>query len=123
LIIEIYDSVRTPEERASGANLYAGSVVTMVAAHDAEVAPGSRELAGLHVFDPRPENTDRDLVFFLARHGAGMAADASILVDNKPVAHKNRYCTKRNRFNALRTGADWRCLRPTLRLWRCGHFS
>jgi hypothetical protein len=87
-IVEIYDSIRTAEERVGGTNLDAGSVVAVVTSHHAEVAPGLGELAGLHVFDPGSEDSDGDLVFLLARHCAGVAADASILVNNEPVAHK-----------------------------------
>jgi hypothetical protein len=87
-IVEIYNSIRTAEEGVGGTNLDAGSVVAMVTSHHAEVAPGLGELAGLHVFHPGSEDSDGDLVFLLARHCAGVAADASILVNNEPVAHK-----------------------------------
>jgi len=87
-IVEIYDSIRTAEEGVGGTNLNAGSIVAVVTSHHAEVAPGLRELAGLHVFHPCSKDSDGDLVFLLARHRAGVTADTSILVDNEPVAHK-----------------------------------
>jgi hypothetical protein len=87
-IVEIYDSIRTAEEGVGGTNLNAGSIVAVVTSHHAEVASGLGELAGLHVFHPRSKNSDGDLVFLLARHRTGVTADTSVLVDNKPVAHK-----------------------------------
>jgi hypothetical protein len=93
-IVEIYDSIRTAEERVRGANFDAGRVVAVVTSHHAEVSPGLGELAGLHVFHPGSEDSDGDLVFFLAGNRTGVAADTSILVDNEPVAHKkNGNCT------------------------------
>src|SRR5215831_20903000 len=87
-IVEVYDSIRTAEEGVGGTNLNARSVVAVVTSHHAKVTPGLGELAGLHVLHPCSKDPDGDLVFLLARHGAGVAPDTSILVDNEPVAHK-----------------------------------
>ena len=94
-IVEVYDSIRTAEEGVGGANLNAGSVIAVVTSHHAKVALGVWKLAGLHVFHPCSKNSDGDLVFLLARHRTGVAANTSILVDNEPVAHKRTtYCTE-----------------------------
>ena len=45
------------------------------------------KLAFLDVFDPSAENTDRHSVLFFAGHGAGMAADTAIVIDDEAVAH------------------------------------
>lgn len=60
----------------------------MVAAEDAKVPAGVRELAFLDVFHPGTKDTHRNLVLLLARYGAGVATDAAVLIDDKPVTHK-----------------------------------
>jgi hypothetical protein len=93
-MIEVYDSIRTAEEGVGGANLDAGSVVTVVTSHYAEVASGFGELAGLHVFHPGPEHSDGHLVFLFTRHRARVTPDTSVLVDNEPVAHNGHIVQK-----------------------------
>src|SRR5260370_361757 len=65
----------------------AGGVVAVVAAHDAEVAPGVREHPLLDVLHPRAVHPERDLVLLLAGHRAGVTADALALVDDEAVSH------------------------------------
>jgi len=48
-------------------------------------------MALLDVLDPRAIYTDGDVVFFLAGHGAGVAPDATMLIDEKPVAHSKPF--------------------------------
>ena len=86
-VIEIDDAVGAAKQRAGRADFNAGGIVAMVAPQDAKVAPGMRELAFFYVFDPRPKNPDWNIVLFLAGHRARVAANAAILIDDKPVAH------------------------------------
>ena len=60
----------------------------MIAAHDAEVPAGVRELAFLDVLYPGTKYADGNLIFFFACHRAGMTPDASILVEYKAISHE-----------------------------------
>ncbi len=59
----------------------------MIAAQHGEVPPRVRIMSFFDVFNPGPVNTDGDIVFFFAGYGARMTADATVLVDEKSVAH------------------------------------
>jgi len=87
LIVEIDDAVASPEKGPGGTDLYAGGVIAVVASQDPKVTFGVGKLAFLDVFDPRPIDSDRDIVLFLAGYRAGMTADAAVLVDDETVAH------------------------------------
>jgi hypothetical protein len=89
-IVEVYDAIGTAEEGAGGADLNAGSVIAVVTSHDPEVAAAVGKFALLDVFHPRAKHTQRDLVLFLARHGTGVTADTSVLIDDEPVAHEKK---------------------------------
>ena len=45
------------------------------------------EVSAFDVLHPGPEDTEGDLIFFLARDGAGVAADATVVVDDESVFH------------------------------------
>ena len=57
----------------------------MIAAIDEKITARVGELAFFDVFHPGAIHADRDIVFGFARYGAGMAADALALVDDKGV--------------------------------------
>ena len=59
----------------------------MVTSHHPEVAAGVWKFALLDVLHPGAKNAQRDLVFLLACHRAGVASDTSILVYNESVSH------------------------------------
>jgi len=87
-IVEVYDSIRTAEEGVGGANLYAGSIVTVVTSHHAEMTAGVREFTFLDVLDPGAEYPHWNLMLLFARHRTGVTADTSVLIDDESVAHK-----------------------------------
>jgi hypothetical protein len=66
---------------------YTRRVVAVIAAQHGKMSPRIRIVSFLDVFHPSPVYADGDVVFFLARHRARMAADASVLVYKKSVAH------------------------------------
>jgi hypothetical protein len=85
--VEVDDAVRPSVERDGGADRHARGVVAVVAAHHREVTPRVRERTLLDVLHPGAVHAQRDLVLLLARHRAGVAADAFPLVDHEAVAH------------------------------------
>jgi hypothetical protein len=87
-VIEINYSISSSEQRHRGTNFDARRVVAMIAAQHGEVAAGIGIAALFNVFNPRAIYTDGDVVLFLARDGAGVTADAAVLVDEKSVAHE-----------------------------------
>jgi len=102
LIVEVYDAIGTAEEGAGGADLNAGSVIAVVTSHDPEVAAAVGKFALLDVFDPGAKHAQRDLVLFLARHGTGVTADTSVLIDDESVAHEKRQkCSWRKKPSAF----------------------
>jgi hypothetical protein len=59
----------------------------MVTSHHPEMAAGVRKFTLFHVLDPGAEHTQRNLVLLFARHGTGVTANTSVLIDNKAVTH------------------------------------
>jgi hypothetical protein len=59
----------------------------MIAPHDRKQATGIWESPLFYVLDPRAVHSDRYLMFCLARHGAGVAADALSVVDYEAKIH------------------------------------
>jgi hypothetical protein len=57
----------------------------MIATIDEKIATRVRELAFFDVLHPRSVHANGNIVFGFARHGAGMAANALALVDDKGV--------------------------------------
>ena len=86
-MIEIDDTIAAAKQRHSGTNLDTRRIVAMVATQNREVAPSIRISAFLNVLDPSAIHTERNIVLFLTSHGARMAADAPVLIDDKPVTH------------------------------------
>src|SRR5262249_47038330 len=85
--VEIDDAICAAIERDGRANGDTGRVVAVVAPQHREIPPRVRPGALLDVLDPRAERPERHLVFFLAGHRAGGAADTLTVVDHKAVAH------------------------------------
>ena len=59
----------------------------MVAAKHREVPAGIRVVALFDVLHPGAIDAHRDVVFFLTGNRASVTADATILIDDKSVAH------------------------------------
>src|SRR5262249_21140622 len=91
LIVEVDNSVGSSVEGVGGANGGAGRIVAVVTSHHAEMTAGVGKLAFLDVLDPGAKNAHRNLMFLLARHRAGVTPNTSVLIDNKPVAHSERF--------------------------------
>ena len=85
--VEVDDAVVARVEGARGADRHARRALAVVAAEDGEVPPRARPLAALDVLHPRAKRPDGDVVLFLARHRAGVTADAPALVDDESVTH------------------------------------
>lgn len=66
-----------------GADLNAGSGIAVIAPQHSKMAARVGKRALLHVLDPGAKDAYRDFVLLLARNRTGMAADASILIDDK----------------------------------------
>src|SRR5439155_13143698 len=90
LAVEVHDAVRPSVERDGRTDRDARRVVAVITSEDREVPPRVRERPSLHVLHPRPERTQRNLVLLLARHRAGVTADALALIDHESVAHASR---------------------------------
>jgi hypothetical protein len=86
-VIEVDDTVGSAKKSDGGTNLNAGSVVAVVAAEHREVPPRIRVAALFNILHPCAVYSHRDVVLFLAGHRAGVTADATVLIDNKSVAH------------------------------------
>jgi len=87
-VIEIDNSISPSKQRHRGTNFDARCVVAMIAAQHGEVAAGIGIAALFNVFHPCAIYTNGDVVLFLAGDGAGVTADAAVLVDEKSVAHE-----------------------------------
>jgi len=91
--IDIDDSVRPFRKRMDWANRNAWRIRAVITALHQEVALDMRELADFDILDRRAEDSDRHLVLGLASGRAGMAADASVVVDDKAVLHARGFYT------------------------------
>ncbi|HUE04704.1 MAG TPA: hypothetical protein VMR62_34450 [Bryobacteraceae bacterium] len=85
--IEIHDAVGALVHRRDGADFDARRIFAMIAARYLEIAARVREATLFHVLNPSPVHPNRNLVFRLAGHGTGVAADALAIVDYKAVFH------------------------------------
>src|SRR5262249_35256491 len=85
--VEVDDAVGTPVERHRRADRHAGRVVAVVTPQHREVSARLREGPALDVLHRGAKGAQRTPVLFLARHRAGMTADAAALIDHEPVAH------------------------------------
>ncbi len=86
VVFEVDHAVVGTEQRRGRADLHARRVVAVVAAHDVELAGDVGEVAGLDVLDPGAVDPDGHVVFALARHGAGVTADARVAVEEEAEA-------------------------------------
>src|SRR6185437_14790781 len=93
LVVKVDDSVRTPVESFGGTNGDARGRIAVVTSHHSEMTAGVRVLALLHVLDPGAKDAHRHLVLFFAGDGAGMAANAPVLINDEAVAHEVPNCT------------------------------
>ncbi len=85
LRVEINDAIRALEQGFRGANRHAGSIVAVVTAIDQKITARVGELTLLDILHPRSIDPDGHIMFRLARHRTGMAADTFALVDHKGV--------------------------------------
>src|SRR6266702_2230365 len=83
--VEVHNAILALIEGFGRTNSHARCIVTMIAAVDQKIAPRVGELTLFDILYPRAINTDRNIMFGLARHGAGMTADTLALVYNKRV--------------------------------------
>jgi hypothetical protein len=86
-MIEIDDAIPAAKQRHGGTNLDARRIVAMVASQHREVTPSIRISAFFNVLDPSAIHAERNIMLFLASYRASMAADAPVLIDDKPVTH------------------------------------
>src|SRR5262249_9515877 len=91
LMVEVDDSVGAPVEGFGRTDGNAGGRIAVVTSHHAEMAAGVGGLAFLYVLHPGAKHAQRNLVLFLACHGAGMTANTSVLIDYKAVAHEGSF--------------------------------
>ncbi len=82
-VVEVDDAIRSLIERPGGTDGHTGSIVTVVAAVDQEIAARVGELALLDVFHPRAVYPYGNIVLGFTCHSAGVAADALALVNDK----------------------------------------
>jgi hypothetical protein len=87
LVVEVDDAIMPAKKGYGRTDLDARRIVTMIAPKHGKVPPCFRINALLDVLHPRPIHSDGNVVFFFASHRAGMAADATVLIDDKSVAH------------------------------------
>jgi hypothetical protein len=103
--VEINDSVFAGKKRRHRADFHARRVSAMIAAHHRKQTPRVRESAFFDIFNPRPINAERNVVFRFAGNGAGVAADTFAIINNKAEIHnscgKDYYC-KRVDVNAIK---------------------
>src|SRR5262249_44362161 len=81
------DAVGSPKKGDGGTNFYARSVIAMIAAEYSEVPARIRVAAFFDVLHPGAIHAHRDVMLFLTGNRAGVTADATILIDDKSVAH------------------------------------
>lgn len=89
LRVEINDSVVAGEQRGDRANGHAGGIGAVVTPHHAEGTVGRGKGALFDVLDPCTVDADGRVVFRLAGHRAGVAADALAVIDNESVVHND----------------------------------
>jgi hypothetical protein len=85
--VEIDDAIIPPIKRDRRADVNTRSIVAVIASQYGKMTFCVGKLTFFDVFDPRPINSNRDIMLFLAGYCTGMTADAAILVDDKAVAH------------------------------------
>jgi hypothetical protein len=85
--VKINDAVGPAKQRNGGTNFDARSVIAVIAAKHGEMASRIRIVPFLDVFNPRPVDPDRYIVFLLTGDRASVTADAAVLVNEKSVAH------------------------------------
>ncbi len=83
--VEVDDAVFALEEGGRRADVNAGCVTAVVAAHHGEEPLGLRPSPLLDVLDPGPVHAERDVVLGLAGDRAGVTADAGVLIYDEPV--------------------------------------
>ncbi len=91
-LVEVDDAVGPPEHRAGWAGGRAGGVVALVAARHLKRSARLGEDPDVHVLDVGAGDPERDLVLGLAGRGAGVAADAALVVDDFGPDHWSRPC-------------------------------
>ena len=83
--IKVNNAIGAFVQRLRRTNSDARRIRTMIAAVDEKIAPRIGKLTFLDVLDPRSIHADGYVMFGLARHRAGVAADALALVDHEGV--------------------------------------
>ncbi len=86
-VVEINDAIGPPVESARRTNFRTRRVIAVIAPHHAEVSGSMWEFALFNMLDPSPKNAQGHLVFFFARHRAGVTSNTTVLIDDKTVSH------------------------------------
>jgi hypothetical protein len=87
LVVKIHNPVGSAKKRDGGTNFNARSVIAMIAAEHREVSSRIWVAALFDILHPCAIHAHRDVMLFFARHRAGVTADATVLIDDKSVAH------------------------------------
>jgi hypothetical protein len=87
VVVKIDNSVIPRVKGLDRANLYAGSVGAMIAAHDREYPSGIRKFSLFNLFYVGSVDANRHIVFTFTGGGACVTTDAFSVVNNKSVSH------------------------------------
>jgi hypothetical protein len=82
-VVEVHDAIVAAEQRRGRADFNARSRIAVIAPQHCKMTAGVGKAALFHVLDPGAENAYRDFVLLFTCNRAGMAADTSILIDDK----------------------------------------
>lgn len=84
---EVDDPIFALIYSGDGTDRDAGWILAMIAASDLKNAARVRKSSLLDVLYPGTIHRERNVIFRLAGHGTGVAADALAIVDDEPVSH------------------------------------
>ena len=87
LMIEVDNTVGSAKKSDGGANFNAGSVVAVVAAEHRKVSSRVGVAALFDILHPCAIYAYSDVVLFFTGNRASVTADATVLIDDKSVAH------------------------------------
>src|SRR5579859_1029769 len=89
--VKINDAILPLIQSAGRADLDAGSVITMIAAVDQEIAARVGEFSALDILHPGAIDTDRYIVFGFTGNCTGVTANALALVNHKSILRHVRF--------------------------------
>jgi len=86
-VVKIYDAVFACVKCRYGANFDARSISTMITAHYRKQSSRIGKFAFFDVFNPRPINSDGNLMLRFACHRASVATDALAVINDESEVH------------------------------------